>query len=79
LALAAKAYLAYLFSDAAQEIFAQNGYRPINEEIAQKHRALLPKIELFPITLFAKGWNDAEAKFFGNNGIFDLIRPSQPK
>ena len=75
----AKAYLAYLFSDAAQEIFAQNGYRPINEEIARKHRDLLPKIELFPITLFAKDWNDAQAKFFGDNGIFEVIHPSQPK
>jgi sulfate/thiosulfate transport system substrate-binding protein len=76
---AAKAYLAYLFSDAAQEIFARNGYRPINEEIARKHRDLLSKIELFPITLFAKDWNDAQAKFFGYNGIFEVIHPSQPK
>jgi hypothetical protein len=37
---AAKAYLGYLISDAAQEIFAQNGYRPIKKEIARKHRDL---------------------------------------
>ena len=47
--LAAKAYLAYLFTDAAQEIFAKDGYRPINEAILKKHGDRLPKIELFPV------------------------------
>jgi sulfate/thiosulfate transport system substrate-binding protein len=35
-ASSSKAYLAYLFTDAAQEIFAKNGYRPINEVILEK-------------------------------------------
>jgi sulfate/thiosulfate transport system substrate-binding protein len=71
---AATAYLNYLFSDEAQEIFAKDGYRPFNQEILSKHQDLLPNIDLFPITLIAKDWNDAQAKFFGDNGVFDLIR-----
>jgi sulfate/thiosulfate transport system substrate-binding protein len=78
-ASASKAYLAYLFTDAAQEIFAKNGYRPVNEAILKKHQDRLPSIELFPITLVAKSWDDAQAKFFGENGIFDLIHSPQPK
>ena len=76
---AAKAYLAYLFTDAAQEIFAKNGYRPINEAILKKHQDRLPNIELFPVTLVAKDWADAQAKFFGDNGIFEIIHSAQTK
>ena len=76
---AAKAYLAYLFTDAAQEIFAKDGYRPINEAILKKHQDRLPKIELFPVTLVAKDWAEAEGKFFGDNGIFEIIRSAQNK
>ena len=76
---AAKAYLAYLFTDSAQEIFAKNGYRPINEAILKKYRDRLPNIQLFPVTLIAKDWSDAQAKFFGDNGIFEIIRSAKPK
>ena len=76
---AAKAYLAYLFTDAAQEIFAQDGYRPISAAILKKHQDRLPKIELFPVTLVAKDWAEAEEKFFGDNGIFEIIRSAQTK
>jgi sulfate/thiosulfate-binding protein len=79
---ASKAYLAYLFTDAAQEIFAKDGYRPINEAILKKHQDRLPKIDLFPVTLVAKDWADAQTKFFGENGIFETIhiapKPNEP-
>jgi sulfate transport system substrate-binding protein len=76
---AAKAYLAYLFSDAAQETFAKHGYRPINGAILKRHQDRLPNIELFPVTLVAKDWADAQEKFFGENGMFDVIRSAQIK
>jgi sulfate/thiosulfate transport system substrate-binding protein len=76
---AAKAYLAYLFSDAAQEIFAKHGYRPINGATLKRHQDRLPNIELFPVTLVAKNWSEAQEKFFGENGIFEVIRSSQIK
>jgi sulfate/thiosulfate transport system substrate-binding protein len=75
----AKAYLAYLFTDPAQEIFATHGYRPISEVILKKHQDRLPNIKLFPITLVAKDWTDAQVKFFGENGIFETIHSSQTK
>jgi sulfate/thiosulfate transport system substrate-binding protein len=74
-----KAYLAYLFTDIAQEIFAKAGYRPINAAILNKHQDRLPKIELFPVTLVANDWADAQAKFFGDNGIFETIHSAQTK
>ncbi|OBK35481.1 sulfate transporter subunit [Mycobacterium sp. 1245111.1] len=69
----AKAYLDYLYTDAAQETAAQYGYRPIKPEILAKHKDRLPPIELFPISAVAKNWNDAREKFFGNNGIYDVV------
>jgi sulfate/thiosulfate transport system substrate-binding protein len=77
--VAAKAYLAYLFTDGAQEIFAKYGYRPINEAILKKYQDWLPKIELFPVTLVAKDWADAQAKFFGDNGIFEIVNSALTK
>lgn len=69
----AKAYLNYLFTDAAQEVMAQRGYRPFNPEILAKYATKLPKLQLFPITALATDWNDARQKFFGDNGIYDTI------
>lgn len=71
---AVQAYLDYLFDDEAQEVFANYGYRPSHPEILAKHRDLLPDITLFPITLVARDWDDAQVKFFGEGGIFDEIR-----
>jgi len=69
----AKAYLQFLFSDEAQETIAEQGYRPFNPAILNRHRDSLPKLDLFPVTLIAKDWNDAQLKFFADDGVFDLI------
>lgn len=34
---------------------------------------------LFPVTLVAKDWADAQAKFFGENGIYEIIHSAQTK
>ena len=69
----AKAYLNYLFTDAAQELVAQYGYRPFKPEILAKHADRLPPLALFPISAIAKDWSDAREQFFGTNGILDVI------
>jgi len=69
----AKAYLEYLFTDAAQEQAAQYGYRPFKPEILAKHRDRLPPLTLFPISAIAKDWSDAREQFFGTNGILDTV------
>ena len=69
----AKAYLNYLFTDAAQEQAAQYGYRPFKPEILAKHTDRLPAVALFPISAIAKDWSDAREQFFGTNGILDTI------
>jgi sulfate/thiosulfate transport system substrate-binding protein len=75
----AKAYLDFLYSDEAQNIIASQGYRPSNEKIAEKYAIRLPPIKLFPITLIAKNWSDAQEKFFAENGVLDTIYKPKPR
>ncbi|MEE6179840.1 sulfate ABC transporter substrate-binding protein [Mycobacterium sp. 050134] len=69
----AKAYLDYLFTDAAQEQVARYGYRPIKPQILAAHADRLPPLTLFPIGAIAKDWSDAHEQFFGTNGILESI------
>lgn len=70
----AKAYLEFLFTPAAQETMARDGYRPIDPEVISRHVDRLPPLNLFSVTLVAKDWDDAQAKFFAENGVFDVIQ-----
>jgi sulfate transport system substrate-binding protein len=70
---AAKAYLNFLFSDAAQETIARLGYRPI------RPGAAFPPMTLVPVTAIAKDWADANEKFFADNGIIDTIISARPR
>jgi len=74
-----KAYLEFLFTDEAQETIAQHGYRPINPEVLKKHADRLPQVDLFPVTILAKDWDEAQQKFFADNGIFDVIHAVKTK
>jgi sulfate transport system substrate-binding protein len=70
---AAEAYLRFLYSEQAQEIFARHHYRPIDEAVRKKHQADFPDIDLVSITSLASGWNEAQEKFFAEGGVFDGI------
>jgi len=59
---AAKAFVAFLYTPAAQEIFLKNGYRPIVKGIAGADKFPTPS-GLFDITKFG-GWTAVKAKFF---------------
>ena len=69
----AKAYLQFLYTDQAQETMAKHGYRPINLDALKRYANRFPSIDLFPVTLIAKDWDEAQSKFFSDNGIFDMI------
>ena len=34
-------------------------------------------MDIFPVTILAKDWDDAQQKFFAEAGIFDTIRTGQ--
>jgi sulfate/thiosulfate-binding protein len=69
----AQAYLEFLFTDDGQELLAQQGYRPYREDVLKKHADRLPPLDLFPVTLVARDWDDAQQKFFSEGGVFDTL------
>jgi sulfate transport system substrate-binding protein len=76
---AARAYLEFLFSDEAQEIIAESGYRPFNARILARHGKRFPRLNLFPITDIAKDWEDAQQRFFAENGIIETVYKPKPR
>jgi sulfate transport system substrate-binding protein len=73
----AEAYLKYLYSPEAQELIAENFYRPTDPDVAAKHKAEFPDIPLVTIADFG-GWAKAQQTHFADGGIFDQIyTPSQ--
>ncbi len=73
----AEAYLKYLYSDAGQEIAAQNFYRPRNAAILAKYKSQFPDIQLFTITDVAGPWKEVQPKHFADHGIFDQLYKPQ--
>jgi sulfate transport system substrate-binding protein len=69
----AEAYLAFLFSKEAQEVLAAHFYRPIDPEVAKEHSARFPHIELVSLRDLGLDWDEANARFFGEGGVFDRI------
>jgi sulfate transport system substrate-binding protein len=68
-----RSYLEFLFTDAAQEIIADLGYRPYKPQALHRGDVPQPPIALFPITAIAHDWADAEEKFFLDGGIIDNV------
>lgn len=69
----AQAYLEFLYTEEAQDIIAQNYYRPRNAKIAAKYAAQYPQTRLFTIDEVFGGWAKAQALHFNDGGIFDQI------
>ncbi len=71
--IVAQAYLEYLYSEQGQEIAAKNFYRPRNEKIAARYAANFAQLKLVTVDGEFGGWQKAQRKFFGDDGIFDRI------
>lgn len=69
----AEAYLKFLYSKPAQEIEAQNHYRPRDPQILAKHARDFPTLTLYTIDQEFGGWQKAQATYFSNGGVFDQI------
>jgi sulfate transport system substrate-binding protein len=59
---AAQAFLDYVWSDAGQELWAENGYRPVNPDLVDPKQFPTPK-DLFTIDEFG-GWEKVNDEFF---------------
>jgi sulfate transport system substrate-binding protein len=67
---AAEAFVAFLVTREAQEIFARHGLRSLDPEVAQATASEYPPVEdLFTIEHFG-GWAEATPRFFADTGIY---------
>jgi sulfate transport system substrate-binding protein len=67
---AADAFVEFLFTRQAQEIFARYGLRSVDPEVARATSDQYPQVEdLFTIEFFG-GWDQATPSFFGEQGIY---------
>lgn len=70
---AAKEYLDYLYTDEAQKIIGEYGYRPSNQSVLKEFSSKFDlNMKLCTIDDFG-GWDAAYEKFFADGGIFDEI------
>lgn len=71
---AAEAYLAFTYTEQAQEIIVKHFYRPSNEAILKKYTGTVFKdLRRFSITEIAKGFPEAHKEFIAEGGVFDAI------
>ncbi|WP_259722010.1 sulfate ABC transporter substrate-binding protein [Synechococcus sp. CS-1328] len=70
---AAEALVSYLFSEDAQAIFAEEGFRPTNSTIWERVKdRFAPVKQFFSVQDFG-GWGTVNKEFFGNDGLWDRL------
>lgn len=70
---AAEAFLDFLFSKEAQEIFARYGLRSLDHQVAGDTVEMYPPVEdLFTVEYFG-GWNVLVPEIFGDEGVFSRV------
>ncbi len=69
----AEAYLRFLWTPEAQEIAAQNYYRPSDPAVLARHADRFPTVNTFTIADTFGEWRDVQRGHFGDGGVFDQI------
>jgi len=69
----AEAYLAFLYTDAGQELAGQHFYRPRDPKAAERVGGRLPSLPLVTIDQEFGGWREAQKRHFDDGGTFDRI------
>lgn len=69
-----EAFVEFLFTPEAQRIFADAGFRPVDEAVSTEFAAQYPKVEkLFTVTDLG-GWKTVQEKFFEDGAEFDQMQ-----
>jgi sulfate transport system substrate-binding protein len=67
----AEAFVAFLFTKEAQEIFARHGLRSVDPEVADATTEQYPPVtDLFTIDAQFGGWAEATPRYFSDTGIY---------
>lgn len=66
-------YLAYLWSDEAQNLAADLYLRPSNPDVLAKFADRFPKVETFKANEVFGSWDDIMKTYFADGGVFDQV------
>jgi sulfate transport system substrate-binding protein len=69
---AAEAFARFLYTPAAQKIFADSGFRPVTPEGRAYAKGRFPNVKFFRISDLG-GWPTVDRKFFSKGGVWDQI------
>lgn len=70
----ADAYIRFLYDPAAQDVIADEHYRPSTPEAAAKHVGRFGTVERFRVEqVVPGGWPEIQTKFFADGGVFDRV------
>lgn len=69
----AEALAAFLFSDEAQQIFAEEGFRPTNPSVWQRVKTRFAPVKQFFSVKDFGGWDAVNTTFFDNGGLWDRL------
>ena len=70
---AAEALAAYLFTEEAQQIFAEEGFRPTNPSVWQRVKDRFAPVKTFFSVKDFGGWEAVNKTFFDNGGLWDRL------
>ncbi|MFN3679646.1 sulfate ABC transporter substrate-binding protein [Thermosynechococcus sp.] len=70
----AQAYIDFLYTPQAQEIFAQYGFRPVDPAVLAAHQQEFPPVPTLFTVADLGGWEKVQAQFFANGALFDQIQ-----
>ena len=70
---AAEALAAYLFTDEAQQVFADEGFRPTSPTVWARVKDRFAPVKTFFSVKDFGGWSQVNKEFFGKGGIWDRL------
>ncbi|RMH67272.1 MAG: sulfate ABC transporter substrate-binding protein [Cyanobacteria bacterium J003] len=70
----AQAYLQFLYTPQAQEVFAQYGFRPVDGTVLAAHAQEFPRVPTLFTVRDLGGWERVQAQFFAQGALFDQIQ-----
>jgi sulfate/thiosulfate-binding protein len=69
----AEAFVQFLFTPAAQKIFAESGFRPVDPAIAKDFVNQYPPVKNLSTVQDFGGWKKVQTEFFDDGAIFDQL------
>ncbi|MBH8555722.1 sulfate ABC transporter substrate-binding protein [Nostocaceae cyanobacterium CENA357] len=77
----AEAFVQYLYTPEAQQEFANWGFRPVNETVAQTKEVSdkYPKVKTLGTVQNYGGWDVVQNKFFADGALFDQIQAQKKR